>query len=268
MQTVAQFHGSIPRIYDRKLGPLLFEWSAALLAERVRTRAPGRLLEIACGTGIATEALRKALPRSVEICATDLNEAMLDAAAEYRGALPRVSYRVADAQALPFDDGSFDAVACQFGLMFFPDKVGAIREALRVLRPGGQLLFSTWDALDRNPAVRAAHETIAGFFPVDPPRFLETPFGLHEDAVLQELFRSAGARDVAIERCDHVATLPSARDPAQGLVCGTPGVFEIEARGAASLDEVVDAVEAAIARACGTDPVRAALRAIFVTASK
>ena len=119
--TDTAFAGSIPGLYDRYLGPLLFEPYAAVVAERAKALAPGRILETAAGTGIVTAALHAALP-DAEIVATDLNQAMLDVAAD-RIQSDKVSFLAADAQQLPFDDESFDLVACQFGVMFYPDKV-------------------------------------------------------------------------------------------------------------------------------------------------
>ena len=162
--THGEFVGSIPETYDAHLGPLLFEHYAADLAERVTVPPGGRILELACGTGIATARLRAALPEGVEIVATDLNEAMLDYARNKRGDLPNLRYQVADALDLPFEDGSFDAVACQFGVMFFPDKAAGAREAARVLKPGGAYAFNVWDSLDRNPAIKVAQDTISRFF--------------------------------------------------------------------------------------------------------
>ena len=91
-----------------------------------------------------------------------------------------MQWRQADATKLPFADGAFDAVVCQFGLMFFPDKAAGIREAFRVLRSGGQYLFNVWDAIEHTPITRITHETVAEFFPTDPPQFYRVPFSLHE----------------------------------------------------------------------------------------
>ena len=109
----------------------------------------GELLETACGTGILTRALAARLPEAVAITATDLNEPMLDFA-RLQPSGGRVAWRQADAQALPFSDGTFDAVVCQFGVMFFPDKQRAYREVFRLLKPGGRFLFSVWDRLETN----------------------------------------------------------------------------------------------------------------------
>ena len=143
------FAGSIPEIYDRYLGPALFDPYAADLARRVADITSGALLETAAGTGRVTRVLARALPDAVSIVATDLNQAMLDFAVAQPGG-DRVSWRQADALALPFEDAGLDAVLCQFGAMFFPDKVAAYREALRVLKPAGRFLFNIWDMIEAN----------------------------------------------------------------------------------------------------------------------
>ena len=140
-----------------------------------------RVFETACGTGIVTERLVQRLRGAGTVIATDLNEAMVEHA-RARLAKAGVEWRQADATSLPFPDESFDAVVCQFGVMFFPDKLRGAREALRVLRPGGVFLFNTWDVMEHNPIVRITHETVATFFPSDPPQFYTIPFSLHDPA--------------------------------------------------------------------------------------
>jgi len=143
------FAGSIPEVYDTILVPMVFASYAEDLARRVAARRPGRVLEIAAGTGVLTRALATALPESAAIIATDLNQPMLDRASLV-GTCRTVEWRQADAMALPFGDGSFDAVVCQFGAMFFPDKAHAFAQARRVLAPGGFLLFNVWDRIEEN----------------------------------------------------------------------------------------------------------------------
>ena len=134
--TDSAFKGSIPTLYEQYLGPLMFDPFAQDLAGRLTDITEGRILETAAGTGIVTRAMAKTLPPQVEITATDLNQAMLDHA-QTRLQAPHVRWLQADAQALPFESSSFDAVVCQFGVMFFPEKAKAFAEARRMLRPGG-----------------------------------------------------------------------------------------------------------------------------------
>ena len=266
--THTQFSGSIPEIYDTHLGPLFFEFYGADLARRLDVVAGGRVLEIACGTGISTEHLRGALPDSVAIVATDLNQAMLDFAGTKRGGLANVGFRQADALDLPFEDASFDAVVCQFGVMFFPDKAAGMAEALRVLKPGGMLAFNVWDTIDANAIAKVAHETIGRFFDDDPPSFLLLPFSYHQHDTIAALVAGAGFQAVAIETVDTVVERPSARDLATGFVEGNPGIHEINQRATAGPDVIADAVAEAFREAFGDAPLRAALRAIVVTARK
>ena len=191
------FSGSIPSLYDRYLGPLIFEPYAQDLASRLSALDAERVLETAAGTGIVTRALERSLSPRGSIVATDLNQPMIDHAAE-RIPSSRVSWQKADAQALPFPDGAFDAVICQFGVMFFPDKQKAYREARRVLKPGGHFIFNVWDKIEYNEFAGTVTAAVADMFANDPPRFLaRTPHGYHEkQAVIAEL-RSAGFTDIA-----------------------------------------------------------------------
>lgn len=258
--TDSVFAGSIPALYHDHLGPMLFEPYAQDLARRAAMLQPRRILETAAGTGIVTEALVRALP-DAEIVATDLNQAMLDVAAG-RIASPRVEFRQADAQALPFADAGFDLLVCQFGVMFFPERIGAYREALRVLAPGGSFLFSVWDSLDQNPVSKAVAETVAGLFPDDPPSFLSrTPFGYHDQARIDADLRAAGFAEIGIETVRLRSAVGSAHDAAIGLTHGSPLRAEIEAHGAGALERAADAVTNTLSRlgfdAGGEEPMSA-----------
>ena len=192
------FAGAIPAIYDTHLGPLLFEPFAEDLARRM-AGFHGKLLETAAGTGIATLALARSLGDDAEITATDLNQAMLDHAARKPGAT-HIKWLQADAVHLPFADATFDAVVCQFGVMFFPDKVNAFAEARRVLWPEGTFLFSVWDRLEENPLALAVHHAVSEAFPDDPPLFLaRTPYGYHDTGRIAEELSKAGFTSISIE---------------------------------------------------------------------
>ena len=261
--TDAVFAGSIPELYDRCLGPFLFEPYAADLAERAAALRPERILETAAGTGIVTAALARALPEA-EIVATDLNSDMLRVA-EAKTESPRVAFTPADAQALPFADGGFDLVICQFGAMFFPDRVAAYREARRVLKPGGTFLFNVWDRLDSNPASLAVAEAVAGLFPDDPPGFLtRVPFGYHDLGRIEADLRAAGFAAVEAETVAK-RSRGAARDVAPGLCQGSPLRAEIEARAPDRLDEASEAAVACLVRRHG-DPVDAPMSAHVLAA--
>src|SRR5713101_4967208 len=165
----AQFSGSIPAAYDRYLGPMLFPPYAEDLAARLQLAKNGSVLELACGTGILTRALRTHLPSTVKLTATDLNEPMFrHATAKFRKN-EAVQWLQADACSLPFGDRMFDAVVCQFGIMFVPDKALAAREAHRVLKPGGLFFLNEWDEIEHNEVDHPRQHRIAGWIPRHPP---------------------------------------------------------------------------------------------------
>jgi SAM-dependent methyltransferase len=263
------FAGSIPQIYDRYLVPLIFEPYAADLAERVAVRKVERVLEIAAGTGVATRAMAIALPHDVSIVATDLNQPMLDYAMA-RGTEREVEWRQADAVNLPFADATFDAVVCQFGSMFFPDKAQAYSEVRRVLAPHGVFLFSVWDRIEENEFADAVTTALETLFPQAPPRFLaRTPHGYHDnDAIRSDLanggFHEAPAIDtVAARSC---AIRPDI--PAFAYCHGTPLRNEIEAGGAERLDVASAIAAEAIARRFGPGPVDGKIQAHIVTVER
>jgi SAM-dependent methyltransferase len=247
--TDTQFAGSIPAIYEQYLVPLLFEPYAQDLVTRVSDLRQGVLIEIAAGTGIVTRALASSLPPAVQIVATDLNEGMLRIGAS-RASSPSVTWRQADAQNLPFEDGSTDAVVCQFGVMFLPDKQIGYREARRVLRPSGRYIFSVWNRIDQNECSEVVARAVASLFPDDPPRFFErTPFGYFDIAAIRADLEGAGFRRIEVETVEKVTRAPSAEYAAKGMCQGTPLRTEIEARDPARLEEATAvATEALIAR--------------------
>lgn len=261
----ARFLGTIPELYDRHLGPVMFVPYAADLSRRVTLTAAAPVLEVACGTGILTAQLRAHLPPAVRLVATDLNQPMIDYARSTSGALESIDWQLADAAALSFPSASFAALACQFGLMFVPDKEAAFREARRVLVKGGLLAFNVWGSFEHNSFARIAHETIGSFFSADPPNFYEVPFGFHDPDVLRGFLEANDFGQVEIEWITLEARSPSAQSLAVGLVKGNPVSIAIQERGVA-LDPIVEAVEAALARAGGDRPFRSTMRALVVTA--
>ena len=232
------------------------------ISARVRD---GRLLETACGTGQLTRRLDASLPQAVQITATDLNEGMLAHARSSVPASARLQWQVADAAALPFAAGFFDAVACQFGLMFVPDKALAFREARRVMRSGGQLFFNVWCRIEDNAFARIAHATIGGFFRSQPPTFYQVPFGFHDPEVIASHLRASDFADISVERVTLTAIAPSASGFARGLVEGNPIANAIREAGL-PFAEVVDAVKAALVAEGGDEPFESPMSALVCCA--
>ncbi len=278
------FSGSVPRVYHACLGPLLFEAYAKDMAARFAKLAPARLLETACGTGIVTKELARALPHAA-ITATDLSAPMIEVAktyvAEHVGAAggtnatnARLTFQATDACSLPFADASFDAIACQYGVMFYPDKVKGMQEARRVLAKGGRYIFNVWDALAHNPIPRVVQETFERLFPANPPKFIPTmPFGWSDRAEIERVTRTGGFANVTIESLSFPSVSPSAADAAKGWVEGTPNAAVLAAvlaeRGdntPEAIATVREAVRQALAKNFGESPCQSTMQAVVVTA--
>jgi SAM-dependent methyltransferase len=261
------FAGLIPELYERLLVPLIFESYARDLAKRVAAAAPRDVLETAAGTGVLTRAMVASLPASARIVATDLNQPMLDQAEKRQSGNRRIQWRQADALALPFPAESFDIVVCQFGTMFFPDKVAAYKEARRVLRSGGHLIFNVWDRISQNEFADVITQTLAATFPHDPPRFMaRTPHGYHDGEQIRWELAAAGFSDIAIDAVDEKSKAPSARDAALAYCHGTPLRNEIEARDASGLERATAQAAEALARRFGNGPIEGRIRAFAITA--
>jgi ubiquinone/menaquinone biosynthesis C-methylase UbiE len=261
------FAGSIPAIYDRYMVPLVFAPYARLVAERAASLRPRTILETAAGTGVVTEALHRALPEA-EIVATDLNAPMLEQAGR-RISGAKVRFQPADAQALPFESASFELVICQFGVMFFPDKVRANSEARRVLREGGRYMLVIWDRIEHNLATMAAGRAVAELLPMEAARFYERiPFRYHDVGQIEQDLLAAGFIDIEFETVELRSRAASARDAAIALVQGTPMRSDIEQVDPTMLGPATDAAAEALRQFEGPGGFDAPMSARLVTAIK
>ena len=268
LETDKVFAGSIPENYDRYMVPLIFEPFAADMARRAASLSPGAVLEVAAGTGVVTRALAPKLSPGASYVVTDLNQPMLDFAASRQAPDSRIQWRQADALALPFENATFDLVCCQFGAMFFPDRIAGYREAKRVLKPGGHFLFNVWDRIEENVFANDVTNALAEIFPDDPPRFLaRTPHGYHDTALIRRELESAGFSRVAIETRAEQSRASSPRLPAVGYCQGTVLRTEIEARDAGKLQAATDHAAAVIAARHGSGEVAAKIQAHLIVAT-
>ncbi len=263
------FDGSIPKLYERYFVPMVFEPYAVDLVSRLPQEGLSRVLEVAAGTGVLTRALAAALPKSVSIVATDLNEGMLKQA-ESSGTSRPVEWRQADVMALPFPDGAFDAVLCQFGVMFLPDKPRGFGEVWRVLRGGGIFIFNVWDQIEENEFAHTVTAALETLFPDNPPRFhARIPHGYwSRDMIEHDLAAGGFAATPEFATVTKQSHALSPRTAAMAYCQGTPLRSEIEARDSSLLSEATVVASKAIAQRFGTRDITGKTQAHVVVVRK
>ncbi len=263
---INKYAGSIPDIYHRYLVPLIFDAYARDLAERVEVPAGGAVLETAGGTGVLTRHLLDILPETIRIVATDINPAMLEVAETNLGMAKNIRFQVANGIELPFEDNSFDVVICQFGVMFFPDIVRGYREAVRVLKPGGQFIFNVWDVLEKNIFSSAVHEAAMALAPGNPPDFLKFPYAYSDVSEITRQLEAAGFTDIGSTVLPKESRADSARDVALALAAGSPLATQLAERGLA--EKGIEVIEAELRQRFGGSTVTAPMQAIVIKAYK
>lgn len=264
----SSFSGDIAQFYESVLVPLIFEPYAEMLANRAALLGPASVLEIACGTGVVTRCLARLLTADCAITATDLNPGMVEQA-EVVGTARPVTWGQADAMNLPYTDESFDVVICQFGVMFFPDRVAAYREIGRVLKPGGTYLFNAWRDIADNHFAEVVTSALAERYPDSPPRFLaRTPHGYGSPAQVESDVRAAGFTECAIDRRDEVSRASGAEVVALAYCQGTPLRSEIEQREAGGLQAATKVAAEALRARFGSGAIEGLISALEVVAIK
>jgi ubiquinone/menaquinone biosynthesis C-methylase UbiE len=264
-----EFSGSIAQIYDRLLVPLIFQVYANDLSHRVERLQPRDVLETAAGTGVVTRVLASRLPDGTRVVATDLNEPMLNYAKAKQAPGGAVEWRHADALSLPFEDNAFDVVVCQFGAMFFPDKVKTFGEARRVLKPGGRFVFSVWDRISENEFADVVTEALAQRYPDDPPRFMaRIPHGYYDVVQIRAELNAAGFTEVVTEVVKKISRASSPHAVAHAYCQGTPLRAEIESRDPSGLEPATDHAATALAQKFGSGPLEGRIQAIVITATR
>lgn len=266
MEKTAAFEGSIPANYERYLGPFLFEPYALDLVSRLQDKKYFDILEIACGTGRVTKHLARSVKHD-RLTATDLNADMINVAKEMVHD-KHMKWMSADAMDLPFDDGSFDLVVMQFGIMFFPDKEKGLKEAYRVLRNGGKLIYNTWNKVETNEVIHEGRLIIESYFVDNPPIFYNVPFSMYDDRELTTITRRAGFKSITTTLVKKEGISPSAMDLAKGIVEGNPVYLAICERSPSLINIIKDHIERVIIEKFGDKPVKSALQAWVVEGIK
>lgn len=201
-----QVNRSAAEVYEAFFVPALFQAWADPVARAAKARTGHRALDVGCGTGVAARALAVRVGASGKVSGLDVNEGMLTVA---RTVAPDIDWRQGAAEALPFEDGSFDAVVSQFALMFFEDKVAALAEMMRVLQPGGTMVVAVWDALENTPGYAAMVALLQRLFGDAPAEALRAPYSMGQPEVLEAFFDEAGIRDVTVSTRPGTARFPS-----------------------------------------------------------
>ena len=266
MEKTAAFSGSIPANYERYLGPFLFEPYALDLVSRLQDKKYANILEIACGTGRVTSHLAKSVKHDA-ITATDLNPDMITIAKDIVQN-DSIKWMPADGMELPFDDSSFDLVVMQFGIMFFLDKEKGLKEAYRVLRTGGKLIFSTWNKVETVKAIHEGRLVIESYFGEDPPKFYSVPFSMYDDRELTTIARRAGFKSITTTLVKKEGFSPSASDLAKGIVEGNPVYMAILERDASLVNTIKDHVQKVLTEKFSDKDLRSPLEAWVVEGNK
>lgn len=253
--------------YEKYSGPVFFEPYALEVAGRIHPSSVKVALEIACGTGRVTRHLRRVLPPSSKLIATDISSDMLQVAKDELKGLP-VDWQLADAQELPFEDNSIDLIVCCFGYMFVPEKLKAFKEAHRVLRQDGTLLFTTWDRLELNIATHIHREVIRKYLGGELPESYTTAFSMNNEEEIKSWLTQAGFTETAVERVEKIAVSESARNVAEGLAYGGAIFSDMFKRNPEWLPRIQSDIEKTLIEKYGDAPMKAPMRALFTSAKK
>lgn len=268
MASLTSFSGSVPANYDKYLGPFLFEPYSLDLVERINDIQLTNVLELACGTGRLTRHLVKVIPSGGRLVASDLNPDMLEVA---KGKItdPKIQWQVLDAQELPFEDNSFDLVICQYGVMFFPDKMKAYAEAYRVLKAGGRFIFNVWDEMAFNPAIEVIHKALQETFGDNAPDFLSKgPYSYFDEEEIAKSIQEAGFTSVQIELVVKYSSYHTAEDLIKGFFDGTPLGAYLKDFDKPVTEELFRKIEQRLEEQVGKDGKEASLQALVCLGSK
>lgn len=260
------FNGSIPQHYEDYLTAFLFDGFAKDIVKRVKASNTENVLELASGTGAVTQLLSQYLPATTSITATDLENGMLNLARKKLGA-SNITWATVDMTDIPYGDNAFDTIVCQFGVMLVPDKLKALQEMYRVLKPGGQLLFNVWGDIHANQIWDIGGKLIESFLGANPILQDPGPFSLSEKNTLQ-LLQKAGFINSTAKVVNQIGSIETAAMAAKGFIEGLPVVVAIIKKDPSLLPKIQEALEIELANKLGDHPLKSTLQAFVFEASK
>jgi ubiquinone/menaquinone biosynthesis C-methylase UbiE len=243
-----QLTGSAAQLYVRYLVPAITSVWATDLVQRAALQVGERVLDAACGTGIVGRLAAQPVGERGAVVGLDFNPGMLTVAR----ALPppfgaAITWQEASVLAMPFPDAAFDAVLCQLGLQFFPDRPQALSEMRRVLVPGGRLLLSVFGPIEHNPATHALAGALERHLRADAAAIKRAEHALADTKELRDLATNAGFGDVTIDTVTHEVHFPSAREYVRIQLAATPLATPISELTDEQREPLVDAVVADVA---------------------
>jgi ubiquinone/menaquinone biosynthesis C-methylase UbiE len=214
-----QVSADAAEVYERCFVPAIFGQWAPRLADAARVASGDRVLDVGCGTGVLARAAADRVAAEGQVTGLDRNAGMLAVARRLR---PQIDWRQGDATRLPFPDGSYDVVVSQFALMYFPHRIAALREMVRVLRPGGRLAVAVWGPYDRATSYVALTEITRRRCGRTAADVLTAPFVLGDEDELADLLKSAGIEEAVVELREGTVTYPTIEAFVETEVKGSP----------------------------------------------
>ena len=243
MATTLQISGSPADIYEQHMVPAIFARWAPDLVQAAGVRPAERVLDVACGTGAVTRLLAEQVGPAGKVTGLDITPGML-AAARLAAPSQRIEWLEGSAVKMPLPDGTFDAVVCQQGLQFFPDKPAALSEMRRVLKRGGRLALSCWRSVEHTPGYLVLEQALARR--VGPEKAALPPFSLGDAGAIRGLVVGAGFREVKLRAEAKMMRFRSAEHLVRAVVGGAPAMMgALTGQGEGVLDAIIaDVTEA------------------------
>lgn len=237
MVTMLPISGTPAEIYERHMVPAIFSRWAPDLLQAARVQTGERVLDVACGTGAVTRLLAERVGLTGNVVSLDINPGML-AVARRTVLGPNIEWLESSALDMPLPDATFDAVVCQQGLQFFPDRPAALSEMRRVLKPGGRLALACWRSIEHTPGYLALEQALARR--IGPEKAALPPFSFGDAAALRGIVVGARFREVNLRAEAKMVRFLSAEHMVRAVVGGAPTMMgALTEQGEGVLDAII-----------------------------